>query len=485
MALILYTTAIGLGLFALLQWIWTRRNLYYLSWQLPGPLAFPFVGNFFQLINYHENLKALLKYSSKYGTLFRFWIGTKLYVITTEPSDMEVILHHPNCIDKDDSYKFFEEGFGTIGLFTIQGQKWKRHRKLITPTFNSRSVNMYVPIFNKRIKEFVTTLSSKVDSEAFDVRAAFILVFIQMILDTTIGYNINPEGVNVYSKFLLEGQIMATKRYFNPFYQLDFIWKLTRYPNIAKEVSEYRTALFEKIIKERSSVSEDEKVLFLDRLLKISEENSDFTMEDVKGEGNTAIMAGSDTSTGSLAMVLFMLAMHPECQEKAYNELLTVFPDKDHKDLEVTIDDLSKLFYIDMCVKEALRVFPTVAVIARSARGDIPLRTYTIPEGASIAIDIFSLHRSKKYWGDNADQFIPERFDGGEKLLHPYAYMAFSHGPRNCIGFRYALVAIKLVTVYMLLNYRFTTPLKMTDLNYYSEINLHVKEKLMVQMHRR
>lgn len=127
-------------------------------------------------------------------------------------------------------------------------------------------------------------------------------------------------------------------------------------------------------------------------------------------------------------MVLFMLAMHPECQEKAYAELVSFFP---NKDVDVSIDDLRKLTYVDNCVKEALRVFPTVALIARSVRGDIQLRDFTIPAGASVGIDIFSLHRSKKFWGDNADQFIPERFDSS--LSHPYAYMAFSHGPRNCI----------------------------------------------------
>lgn len=63
---------------------------------------------------------------------------------------------------------------------------------------------MYVPIFTKRIKEFVNTISSKVGKEAFDARTEFVLVFIQMILDTTIGYDINPDTVNVYTEFLFE-----------------------------------------------------------------------------------------------------------------------------------------------------------------------------------------------------------------------------------------------------------------------------------------
>lgn len=139
---------------------------------------------------------------------------------------------------------------------------------------------------------------------------------------------------------------------------------------------------------------------------------------------------GSDTSTGSLATILLMLAMHPDCQEKVYNELNSIFPSNN---VDVTIDDLDKLLYTDMCVKEALRVFPTVSAIARKTTDNVKLRGYTIPSGTSIGIDIFSLHRSPKYWGNNADQFIPERFDIGKELVHPYAYMAFSYGSRNCI----------------------------------------------------
>lgn len=125
-----------------------------------------------------------------------------------------------------------------------------------------------------------------------------------------------------------------------------------------------------------------------------------------------------------------MLAMHPECQEKAYNELATIFP---NKEVDVTMDDLNKLLYMDMCIKEALRVLPTVPTVARKTTDCIEVRGYKIPAGTSLGIDIFSLHRSRKYWGDNAEQFIPERFDPENKLVHPYCYMAFSHGPRNCI----------------------------------------------------
>lgn len=89
-------------------------------------------------------------------------------------------------------------------LFPKRGEKWRKHRKLITPTFNSRSVHMYVPIFNARIKPFIETLSPLVGQEAFDARSVFVLVFIQMILDTTIGYNVNPEIVNLYTEFLLQ-----------------------------------------------------------------------------------------------------------------------------------------------------------------------------------------------------------------------------------------------------------------------------------------
>lgn len=67
----------------------------------------------------------------RYGSLYRFWIGTKLYIVVSDASDIEYILHNPNCIDKDDSYRFFEESFATIGLFTIKSELIKKERFVI------------------------------------------------------------------------------------------------------------------------------------------------------------------------------------------------------------------------------------------------------------------------------------------------------------------------------------------------------------------
>ncbi|XP_023312084.1 cytochrome P450 4C1-like [Anoplophora glabripennis] len=99
---------------------------------------------------------------------------------------------------------------------------------------------------------------------------------------------------------------------------------------------------------------------------------------------------------------------------------------------------------MERCIKECLRLYPSVPLIARVAGEDIKTRSgYTIPKGCDINIYIYDLHRSPQYW-ENPDKFDPDRFlPENVSKRHPFAYLPFSAGFRNCIGQRYALLEIK------------------------------------------
>ena len=90
---------------------------------------------------------------------------------------------------------------------------------------------------------------------------------------------------------------------------------------------------------------------------------------------------------------------------------------------------------------------------------------HTIPAGCCVALGIYQIHRDPMIWGPepgkfNPDHFLPERV--AER--HPYAYLPFSGGPRNCIGIRYAWLSMKIMIAHLVRNYRFKTPLVMEDL---------------------
>lgn len=130
------------------------------------------------------------------------------------------------------------------------------------------------------------------------------------------------------------------------------------------------------------------------------------------------------------SFVFIMLGMFPDYQERVYEEIMDVIgPDR-----RITVHDLPKLQFMERVIKETMRIFPVGPLLVRKLTGDIMLRGKILPEGGSVVLGIMSLHRDPKIWPDpmkfDPDRFLPEEV----AKRHPYAWLAFSGGPRNCVG---------------------------------------------------
>lgn len=128
-----------------------------------------------------------------------------------------------------------------------------------------------------------------------------------------------------------------------------------------------------------------------------------------------------------------MLALHPEYQEKVYNEIIQIMP---NKDTDLTLDDLNKLEFTELCIRETLRLSPTASIIARVATKPIKLsNNVEIPPNIPIIFGLRQIHIQEKYFGSTAKIFDPYRFtEENAKTIPSAAYIPFSYGPRNCIG---------------------------------------------------
>lgn len=103
--------------------------------------------------------------------------------------------------------------------------------------------------------------------------------------------------------------------------------------------------------------------------------------------------------------------------------------------IEITRDDVENMKYTEMCIKETMRLYPIVAMISRQNDVTLKFHNCEIPPGASLVVNIHWAHRDPKYWGEDANVFKPSRFTKENfAKIHPYAYLAFSGGPRNCVG---------------------------------------------------
>lgn len=145
-------------------------------------------------------------------------------------------------------------------------------------------------------------------------------------------------------------------------------------------------------------------------------------------------MQGSDTTTTTLGFALMLFANYPNVQDQLVEEMNEVFPDPNE---EFTTQKLNELKYMDRCLKEALRLYPPIPFISRVLDEDLTTsNNYVVPKGTIVGIQLYDLHRNPQEFPDpekfDPDRFLPENI----KKRHPFSYLAFSAGPRNCIGFR-------------------------------------------------
>ena len=131
-------------------------------------------------------------------------------------------------------------------------------------------------------------------------------------------------------------------------------------------------------------------------------------------------------------MMMMMQASHPEIQEKCQEELRDIFGED--RDRAATSGDLANMRYLEMCLKESLRLYQSVPIITRTIGEDVVIADKLIPSGTNVIMAPCLLHRDP-ILSPEPDTFIPERFlPENCARRHPYSYLPFSAGPRNCIG---------------------------------------------------
>ncbi|KAJ9577096.1 hypothetical protein L9F63_006333, partial [Diploptera punctata] len=146
-----------------------RTRFVYMVNKLPGPAAYPIVGNALELLVPRQKLfEAFDKRSKLYGPLFRVWAGPIAQVCLTRPEHVEVVLRDTKHIDKSLVYSFIRPWLGE-GLLTGTGARWHAHRKMITPTFHFKILDIFVDVFVEKSEILVKKLQSKVGGKHFDI----------------------------------------------------------------------------------------------------------------------------------------------------------------------------------------------------------------------------------------------------------------------------------------------------------------------------
>ncbi|XP_058503893.1 cytochrome P450 4B1 [Solea solea] len=441
-----------------------RRTEFRITEHFPGPPRHWLCGNLLQFKHDGTDFDLILKWAEQYPCAFPMAFGPFVcFLHIYHPEYVKTVLSSTEPKD-DVIYRFIEPWIGN-GLLVSNGQKWFRNRRLLTPGFHYDILKSYVTLMS----DTATTMLDKWGryantNESFELFDHVSLMTLDNIMKCAFSYNSDCQtegGKNDYIKAVydLANLINLRMRLFP--YHNDLIFHLSptgfRFRKACR-IAHRHTA---EVIRKRKEALKEEKELervrskrildFLDILLSARDEcQNGLSDEEIRAEVDTFMFEGHDTTASGIAFILYCLACHPEHQKLCREEVTDVLCDKDTMDWE----DLNKIPYTTMCIKECLRLYPPVPAIARKITK--PLKFFdgrTLPAGSRVSISIFRLHRDPAVWEDphvfDPLRFLPENIS----KRSPHTFLPFSAGPRNCIGQNFAMNEMKVVVALTLKRY--------------------------------
>ena len=168
-----------------------------------------------------------------------------------------------------------------------------------------------------------------------------------------------------------------------------------------------------------------------------------------------ALVAGIDTTGNTAILLLYHLATNPAKQETLYKEIVdTIGAGKD--DL-ITESGLNKVRYLKACLQESQRMLPVVAGTSRITNVDMVLSGYQVPKGTFV-FRVGQVTSNSPQSFEKPKQFLPERWIRDcpqyDKEVHPFSNLPFGHGPRSCVGKRFAHLELYVLVIKLLQKYR-------------------------------
>lgn len=323
------------------------------------------------------------------------------------------------------------------GLLTAEGEAWRRNRRLAAPIFQHSSVKDFAPLFVRaaersalrtlerqgiyRIDQEMTKLTLEIIGEAI----------LGADLDESID-DISHTVTAVLDKF---PAMFLASAYLPAALRNKFIESIVQ-PG-RRKLDLFARAIIEEAGKEQRDATLIHRLMAASR----NEEGHEMSLEQVRDEVATFLLAGHETTATTLSWAWYLLTLHPEWQDRLYEEVHGVTGGR-----RLTAEDVPSLPLTRAVIDETLRLYPVVANLLRRAAETVEVAPgLTISKGDTVLISPWVLHRHKRFWRE-PERFDPMRFIGEETADRPrQIYMPFGGGPRICIGMSFAIMEAVLI----------------------------------------
>jgi cytochrome P450 len=342
--------------------------------------------------------------------------------------------------------RLLEPGLGR-GLLTSEDETWRRHRRIMAPAFDHRSLMSYAPTMTEAAAALLARWNQLPDAAPVDVSVEMMRLTLKIIARTMFSTDAEEVGA------IVEEAVGRYQREVRPGL-LDLLnlpdWvprpETRRWPHIFDRFD----AVIDRLMA-RDAATNGERKDLLARLLEArdAETGRGMTPREVRDQVVTIFMAGHETTAQALTWTWYLLSQHPTVEAKFHAELDRVLGGRAPR-----FEDLAELRYTRMVLEESMRLYPPAHTISREALAEDEIEGHRVPKGSVVSIVPWVLHRHRLLW-DRPEVFDPERFVPERASERPrFAYIPFGGGPRICIGMGFAMTEATIILAMLGQRYR-------------------------------
>jgi cytochrome P450 len=370
--------------------------------------------------------------------------------ILNEPGAIRHVLldNAANYTKTELTRRMLEPGLGR-GLLTTEGETWRRHRRIMAPAFDPRSVAGYAPIMTEVSDELLQKWDALGDGSEVDVAAAMMHATLHIISRAMFSAD-SDEIVDVVERGVNEYQMNVRPLLVDLLNLPRWLARLISPMHAAGIFNEFDKSV-DRLLNARGRAPDAEPKDLLGRLIaaRDDETGGGMTAKEVRDQVVTIFMAGHETTAQALSWTWYLLSQHPAAEAKLHAELATVLGGRTPRN-----EDIPNLRYTRMVIDESTRLYPPAHTLSRAPIRADEVLGHRIPAGATVLIVPWMLHRKPSLW-ERADRFEPERFSPERAAARPrFAYIPFGAGPRICIGAAFALAEATLILATIAQRYR-------------------------------
>ncbi|KAE8703344.1 CYP72A219 protein [Hibiscus syriacus] len=399
----------------------------------------------------------LHQFLQKYGKDSFMWVGPWPRVTIMDPEKIKEIFTKFTDFQKVHTNPLVN--LLASGLANLEGDHWSKHRKIINPAFHQDRLKNMLPAFYQSCSDMISKWENMVSTEGcseIDVWPYLVNMTRDAISRAAFGSSFK-EGRRIFE--LLDDQINNFIKVIQSVYIPGWRFLPTKTNRELKlKYNDIKESLMEMIKRREKAIRAGKKsnddlldILVESNIREIEahadRKNMGMSIQDVIEECKLFYFAGQETTSVLLVWTMILLARYPDWQTKAREEVLLVFGDN-----KPDADGLNRLKVVTMILYEVLRLYPAAVELGRSVPKEVKLGRLLLPAGTEVLVPVLQIHHDKELWGNDANEFKPERFAEGvsKATKSQVTFLPFGWGPRICIGQNFATMEAKM-TIAMIL----------------------------------